>query len=237
MPLQPPQQYTARVEDITIFNDKYVRFFFEVEQPHTLTFAAGQYVSIKVAEDGTRRSYSICSRPDISHGFELLIDLTPQGPGTVYLKNLKVGDTISFLAPLGRFVLSDQPAAAISFVATGSGIAPFRSMILDLLQLQGDARPITLYWGLRYVEQMFWQDEFSELSEAFPNFSFHPVISKPVPEWPLCRGRVTDCLSVHAQAPQTAYYLCGNAGMITDTLQLLANQGVPAEYVHHEKFF
>ena len=237
-PLQPPQRYTARFEDKVQHNEKFVQYMFELENPHIMQFLAGQYVSMKVSDKGERRSYSIWSAPDIQHGFELLVDITPQGIGSLYLENLQFGQQVDVLGPMGMFTVADDPTEeALVFIATGSGITPFNAMILDQLQLKQDTRPITLYWGLRYAQDMFWQNEFSLLAQYFPNFKFHPVLSKAEDEWPLCRGRVTDCLLNHEQPRNAGYYLCGNAGMITDVSQLLTNQGVALEHIHHEKFY
>lgn len=217
-----PQQFTARFEECKELNDKFHQFSFELVKPARMEFLSGQYVSIKVDEVGIRRSYSICSRPDIDHGFELLLDITPMGKGTQFLKSLKFGDTMEILAPMGRLVLPDELTNDLLFVATGSGIAPFRSMIMDLLQVRNYQGNVTLFWGLREVQDMFWQEEFQELSQNFPNFKFHPVISRPVSEWTLCRGRVTDCLDVHLLPSQAQVFLCGNKVMIEDVKKLLS---------------
>ncbi|MBD3279403.1 MAG: hypothetical protein GF390_01685 [Candidatus Pacebacteria bacterium] len=236
--LMRPQQYTAKLEDKIVYNPKFTHYFFELIKPHRLQFQAGQYVSIPVNDQGLRRSYSICSTPSIEHGIEIVVDLTPGGPGSQFFQNLQLGQQISFLAPLGDFVLTapstQQP---LILVATGSGIAPFRSMILHLLQDQHDSRPLILYWGLRHAEDMIWQDEFQELSEHFSNFQFHPVLSQAPTEWPLCRGRVTDCLALHQQPAQAHYYLCGSQAMIKDVKAILQQQNVAEQAISHEKFF
>jgi NAD(P)H-flavin reductase len=234
----PPKPFTAKLTDKLDFNEKFTQYTFELIEPNTMEFSSGQYVSIKVSEQGLRRSYSIASTPANTHGFELMVDNTPDGVGTNYLKNLQFGDEIELLAPLGQFVLSDNTAEeAIVMVATGSGITPFRSMVLDLLQVQKDTRPIYVHWGIRYADHLIWLDEFAELEDAFPNFKFHPVVSRPQEGWNLCRGRVTDCFSVHDLEPNAGYYLCGGKPMITSMVELLHKRQVPAEFVHHEKFF
>jgi NAD(P)H-flavin reductase len=203
-----------------------------------LPFYAGQYVSIKVAEDGTRRSYSICSSPSIDHGFELLVDVSPQGPGSRFLQKLEIGEDIEMLAPLGRFTLhGSEEWSSLTFIATGSGIAPFRGMIQHLLQDEQDERPIQLLWGMRYPQHLFWQDEFEELVDYFENFSFHPVMSQAGEGWTLCRGRVTDCLQTHDWDPTGGYFLCGSTAMIEDTVAVLQSQGVPAEKIRYEQFY
>ena len=234
----PPREYTARIEDRVVHNDKFITVSFELIEPNTMEFKAGQYVSLKVDEAGTRRSYSIASSPEITHGFELAIDVTPGGKGSSFLTETPIGTEVTVLGPIGAFVIEDDPTEeAIVLVGTGSGVAPLRSMIFDLLQVQKDSRPVTFFWGIRYVESLFWQNEFQDLVERFPNFSFHPVISRAAEGWTLCRGRVTDCLSMHELPPNAGYYLCGGKPMIESVAQLLSEQGIAPEHVHHEKFF
>ena len=234
----PTQHYTAKLAEKIVYNPKFEQYAFELIQPNELQFQAGQYVSFAVSEQGHRRAWSICSSPVVSHRFEILIDPAPMGIGTQFLQKLQPGDEVQVLGPMGKFVVDDSGAEqALAFVATGVGITPFRSMLLDLLQVKKDPRPMILHWGLRHVEEMIWQDEFQELAENFDNFQFHPVISRASQEWPLCRGRVTDCLDIHEQPANSGYYLCGSDQMISDVKNLLTGRGVPAERIHHEKFY
>lgn len=236
--LQPPKQYQVMLQERIEHNPKYVELHFELTAPNEIKFEAGQYVSVKVSEQGHRRSYSICNRPDITHAFELLVDISPQGVGTKYLGSVQPGEHIDILAPLGHFTIANDPTEEqLVFIATGSGITPFKSMILDLLQVKQDKRPLTLYWGMRHADQLFWMDEWLELQNAFPNFKLHPVVSQPVAEWTLCRGRVTDCLSIHAFHEKAGFYLCGNQAMIEQVTKFLQDKQVPAQNVHFEKFF
>ena len=234
-----PTHFTARLEEKQTLNDRFFHFHFELTQPHVMEFQAGQYVSIKVGPDGDRRSYSICSTPDINHGFELLIDVQPDGKGCKYLCQLKFGDEIELLAPMGQFMIQTEPREKeIVLIATGAGIAPYRAMILDQLQAKRDQRPITLHWGMRHTQELFWLDEFEQLMENFANFHFYPVLSQPERDWTLSRGRVTDVLTAEASLSREAgYYLCGNSTMIQDVKKLLLSKGIPETNIHHEKFF
>lgn len=238
----PVQQCIATLSEKTQLTDKFWFLNFEMVEPHRLAFAAGQYISLAIPGNPARRSYSIASSPENDHGFELLIDTTPQGIGTTYLQKLEPGDEISFLAPLGLFTLANPEQLtrekSLVFVATGSGITPLRSMLHDLLHTQQDTREIWLYWGLRYPEDCFWLEEFQELDEAFANFHFHMTLSKAGEAWPLCKGRVTDCLANHEQPNEAGYYLCGNKAMIEDVSTfLLQDKQLPKEFLHHEKFY
>ncbi len=233
-----PQQFKARIEDRVVHNQKFITVSFELITPNKMEFEAGQYVSLKVAEDGTRRSYSIASRPDITHGFELAIDVSPGGIGSTFLNEAPIGTEVEVLGPMGAFVIEADPTEkAIVLVGTGSGIAPLRSMVLDLLQVKAEKRPVVLHWGIRYVDSLFWENEFQDLVENFENFHFHPVISRAVDGWTLCRGRVTDCLANHELLPDAGYYLCGGKPMIESVIQVLQERGVKPEHIHHEKFF
>lgn len=236
--MTPPQKYTARLEEKILLNDKFTQYSFELIEPHRLEFQAGQYISLKVSESGERRSYSICSTPDINHQFDLLIDSSPGGLGVQFLESLEFGAEIEVLAPIGQFVMPETLGAdQLVFVATGAGIAPFKSMIEDQLRHKQDQRQITLHWGMRHPEDLFWLEEWQELAEAFDNFHFHPVLSQAVEAWTLCRGRVTDCLNIHPRPANAAYFLCGSKAMIQDTTNLLTPKGVKPELILTEKFY
>lgn len=236
-----PQIFSAKLADKTILNGKFQQLYFELLQPNTIAFQAGQYISLSLPNTQERRSYSICSEPSKNHGFEVLLDITPQGKGTLYLQNLEFGQEINFLAPLGLFMVPEQlptlPNQPLIFVANGSGVAPYRSMLLDQLEQKQNHNKIILHWGLRHEEELFWLEEFEELMKTYPNFRFHPVISQAKPEWSLCRGRVTDCLNVHDLLEYADYFLCGSSQMIDDMVQLLNQKEIPKHKIHREKFF
>lgn len=238
----PVQRCQATLSEKIQLSEKFIHMYFQMKEPFNLEFESGQYVSLGFPDNPARRSYSIASTPANTNGFELLVDTGPQGLGTKYLNEMEPGAVIDFLAPMGIFTLAKaeqlEREKAFVFVATGSGIAPLRAMILDLLHTRLEKREIWLYWGLRHVEDIFWQEEFQELDEAFPNFHFHITLSQAVDNWPLCRGRVTDCLRIHDLPIDAGYYLCGNKPMIEDVSKfLLEEKQLPKEFLHHEKFY
>ncbi len=233
-----PQKFIAKLEDKNILNDKFTHFCFELVEPHVIDFLPGQYVSIKIDNSNTRRSYSICSSSDINHGFELLVDMSGRGRGVTYLDNLQFGQDIEVLAPLGDFLISadEQKEKNLMFVATGSGIAPIYSMLQFLLQQKADSRPIVFLWGMRYESQLFWLEEIQELSNSYPNFKFSPVISRPSDRWTLSQGRVTDYLSAVKLNSNTGYYICGRKKMIDDVEQILHSKGVDSSFINYEDY-
>jgi len=239
----PIQSFRARVSESRLQTEKFWTLHLELIEPSRIAFQAGQYIILSIPGMAQKRNYSIASSPAINHAIELLVDISPSGPGSTYLENLKPGDEVSFMAPAGLFTFV-QPETEIGmqeksivFIATGSGITPIWSMIFDQLQSKHDTRPMTLYWGLRHENDLCWLDEFQELMDAFPNFVFHPVLSQATEEWTLCRGHVTDCLSIHGLPKDGGYYICGNKVAIESTQSLLFEKGVSKEHIHHEKFY
>ncbi|MEO6133811.1 MAG: FAD-dependent oxidoreductase, partial [Ginsengibacter sp.] len=118
------------------------RYFIQVNELESFNFKAGQFVTLDlpIHEQVNKRwrSYSIASWPDGSNVFELLIVLLEGGAGTTYIfDNIKVGSEFSFRGPQGVFVLPENIEKDLFFICTGTGIAPFRSMLnyLHLHQL------------------------------------------------------------------------------------------------------
>lgn len=239
----PIQSFCARVSDSKLQTEKFWTLNLELIEPSRLSFQAGQYIILSVPGMDQKRNYSISSSPAIDHAVELLVDITPKGPGSTYLENLKPGDEVQFMAPAGQFVFAQpdteigKEEESIVFIATGSGITPLRSMILDQLQNKKDTRSMVLYWGLRHENDLCWLDEFQELMDAFPHFTFHPVLSQSSDEWTLCRGHVTDCLGIHDLPKNAGYYICGNKRVLEDVQALLLAKQIKPEHIHNEKFY
>ena len=217
------QTYNARVSDHQLIAGSFQYLHLELINPEKIEFQAGQYLILTIdAAKGVRRNYSIASQPQINHAVELLVDIKPQGLGSQYLKNLKPGDKVEFVAPFGNFVVDENclkrsdPAAAGSdlnknhqllFVATGSGISPIRAMILDLLIVKKYQNPIRLWWGMKCPQDCFWVEDFDNLEKEYPNFKWDLVLSQPPENWPLHSGHVTGHVLdyVQKQIPNTEY--------------------------------
>ena len=123
----------AVVLDIHDIAPEVRHFVFEVPGIEQLHFKPGQFVSFNETLKGKKitRPYSIVSLPD-GNRFELCLNLVHEGVFTPHLFEMKPGDSIEMSAPLGFFVVRD-PAKEAVFIATGTGIAPFRAMTPDYL--------------------------------------------------------------------------------------------------------
>lgn len=236
--------FKAKVRTHELLVGKFQYVDYELIRPPRIEFQAGQYLIMKIPGMDQRRNYSIASAPAQNHSVEILVDVSPGGDGSLYLASMTPGDEVEFMGPAGQFIIADpdddlgREEEKLLLVATGSGISPIRSQILDLLQTKKDKREIHLHWGLRYVEDVFWEEDFREMAEFFPNFHFDLVLSRPPRKWPLCSGYVTHCVAAHHRDfSKLGAYLCGNEKMIGDMMQLLAEKGVPKKRIHTEKFF
>lgn len=229
------QNFTATFEDRFDFNDRFVKLSFELKEPFRMDFYAGQYIKIKISEN-LEREYFIFSSPNIDHGIEILVDKNVEGEGANYLTNLKPGDLIEMTAPYGDFILDKDLQSELILIGTNSGLAPLNSMVLDLLQAEQSKRKITLYWGLDKLDDFFLFDEMSQLTKNFPNFNFHPVIAKALPEWTLCRGSVFDCLNVHQINADAQFYICANKEISDKIKNLCLENGVGEDQLHITSF-
>lgn len=233
------RKYRARLSDkyFVSEDEKYLLVHLELIEPDRIEYTAGQYVSLKVSEKGERRSYSIASTPDMNHGIILVAEMIPGGLGSKYLKDIKIGDEVEILGPLGRFTVTSD--SKLLFVATGSGIVPVKAMIEDLLINKKETKPIRLHWGMRNETSMFWFDNFERLAEEHPNFVFDQVLSKPSENWDLCTGHVQDCLIRdfgESGLSEWEGFVCGSPTSVKSIIDKLQELKMIKEKIHHEKF-
>ena len=127
-----PQKFTSRLASMEKVSSKVYVKRFDLIEPKEIAFLAGQTVMLQVAP-GVNRSMSIASPPSIHTSILVAHDVSPNGPYSQWTVHASVGDSMNFIGPLGVFVCDAQSPRGKIFVATGTGIAPFRSMLLDQL--------------------------------------------------------------------------------------------------------
>lgn len=242
MEFAKPQKFTARLSDkyFVSENGRFLYLKFELVTPDRIEFRAGQYISLKINDKGERRSYSLASTPDDYHGFHLLAEIIPGGKGSAYLSELKPGEVVEVLGPLGQFAIKNiESHVKRLFVATGSGIVPIYSMINDLLINKKESGQIRFHWGMRNQQDLFFVDNLSRLEESYPNFVFDIVLSKPEESWELCTGHVQDCLKRDFSGETLVgweAYVCGAPEKTESISTSLEELGIIRENIHHEKF-
>ena len=154
-----------------------------------------------------------------------------------YLCDLKEGETVPMEGPYGKFVIREPMEKGVLFVATGTGIAPFRSQINDLLKSgEAEGKDLWLFFGIRYETDILYQDEWKTLAEKYPNFHYIQTISRPK-SWTGEKGYVQEKIKKFIQDPQGLdVYICGLPAMVEDVQKTCAEMGFPKEKVHFEKY-
>ncbi|MBI2029826.1 hypothetical protein HYT02_05400 [Candidatus Gottesmanbacteria bacterium] len=235
-----PQKFQAVVENKQQLNDKVFNLTFLLKNPDQITFSAGQRGLFNIGPKFN--NYSLCSLPSEKSKVSICVDTTPQGPGSKWIIERKIGDNVEFIAPIGNFMLSASDKPKI-FLATGSGVSPLHSMIGHLLENKF-AKDIFLYFGERYESDTFWMQEFINLQASNNNFHYKIVLSKPQESWQGGRGYVQEVMDKDLFSPDNfhnplefEYYICGNGRMIASSTQLLFNSGVQQSDIHSEKFY
>jgi NAD(P)H-flavin reductase len=226
---QSVQTFTATVSRSRALTHDVRELQLALVEPAAIDFQPGQFVSFEIERPGSpipaTRAYSIASGAHDRGTIELLLNYVPDGPGSEYLFGLRDGDRTSFRGPVGSFVLRDSPRDLL-FVATGTGIAPIRSMLLSLSHA-GSPRAMTLFWGLRSERDLYYQDELLRLGEQLPRFSFITTLSQPGGAWDGHVGRVTRLVDARiAAVDNLEVFLCGNGGMIRDVRDVIRRKGL-----------
>jgi Na+-transporting NADH:ubiquinone oxidoreductase subunit F len=166
----------------------------------------------------------------------------PPGTGSTYIFSLKPGDKVTLSGPFGEFAVKESDRE-MCFVGGGAGMAPLRSQILDqLLRIKTD-RKITFWYGARSKLELFFEQEFKELEEKYPNFSYYAALSNPMPEdnWEGMTGYIHQqlldhYLADHEDPTEIEYYLCGPPMMVQAIEDMLDNLGVEPEMIAYDKF-
>jgi CDP-4-dehydro-6-deoxyglucose reductase len=221
------------------------RFFLALLSGQVFDFTPGQFVTfdlpIHEQKNKRLRSYSIASAPSNNNEFELVIVHLEGGAGTNYLFNeVAVGTTILMRGPQGVFVLPKSITTDLYFICTGTGVAPFRSMLLDIHQKKIAHQQIHLLFGCRKYTDSLYGEELKALEAVEQDFYYHPSFSR---ESELREG--ANLGYVHATykklfasgASQDAhFYICGWKNMVDEARATLTELGIPKTQIHFELY-
>jgi ferredoxin-NADP reductase len=213
----------------------------EVDGVPRFGFVPGQWLSVKViTPDGEEmtRAYSIASPPSGNGQVALCLNRVQDGFMSNYLCSLDQGARIEFQGPFGDFILRPPPRDTV-FIATGTGIAPFRSMLHWLLAESDrhQGRQFWLLFGARYEDDIYYREEFEHLAAKHANFHFLPTLSRVTPEWKGLRGYVQEHLAEIVGARSDLHaYICGLDKMVKANRELLKSFGWDRTSIRYEKY-
>jgi len=194
-------------------------------EKNNFEFKAGQYLVLNIPGENMAREYSIYSKED-DNCIDLLIKEVTDGKISKELKYLKIGTKVELSGPFGFFILRDSElnqANHFTFVATGTGISPFHSMVLSNPKLDYE-----VIHGIKFNNEAYHASDYPAGSykactsqERGINFS----------------GRVTQYLKEKGFRKDSIFYICGNSAMVNEVSGYLELKGVPPENIRTEVFF
>lgn len=224
---------TAKLISKSVPAAKYHDLVFETVEP--FVFEAGQFVTVKI-NDKKMNAYSIAGRVTPNQ-FGLLVDTTPGGLGSQMIEKLQVGDTVQFVGPNGHMTLKDDESEEVILMAVGCGIAPVKALLEEALRVRKWTKKITLYWGLRFCEDVFWDEYFNSLQSQYPNFKFVLTLSRPNEQWCGVSGYITDLITKeYTDMSKVSVYICGNGKMTDQAVEILKSKNCPPARIYFEKY-
>lgn len=233
-----PKWQTGIVKRIEQATPNTRRYWVELPEAEQFDFKPGQFVTLDLPIHEQRnkrwRSYSIASMPDGSNVIELVIVHVENGEGgSKYMFNeIGVGSTLTLRGPQGIFVLPDL-SKNLYLVCTGTGIAPFRSMLHYINFHQLPHRQICLIFGTRKQEDLLYADEMRELERMMPGFTYRPTLSRE--QWDGDTGYVHPIYeSMAVSTSESNFMLCGWREMIDEARERIQQLGFSSKDIHIE---
>jgi len=242
-------QYNARLvrrEDMT----ESLAYFWVRFDGEPTPFEPGQYMTIGVMVEGriVQRPYSVASPPIVAgdEGYEFYVRLVQGGTFTPLLWQVPIGQAMRMIGPKGKFLLEPNDDRTHIFISSGTGNAPFVSMMRQMLA-DGSTRPVLFLNGVSYAHELGYRDivEGWERTGEYP-VRFVPTVSRPNDpanaSWPGRTGRVETILApvldeMGLDASNSIAYICGNPDMILSAEETLLGRGYPPEQVKKELYW
>jgi ferredoxin-NADP reductase len=211
-------------------------------KPEGFAFVAGQFILFDVPlvehpTDIQPRAFSIASAPQEAE-LVFVFKYKEGGRASRWVdETLRPGMSVRIQGPFGRFFLDPAATKDVLMIATSTGVAPFRSQMVDAMQRK-DPRRFDLLFGCRSEAELFWAEDLQRLSQEHPNVFVHIALTQPTAAWIGHKGRVQHiALQVAPDIERRAVYICGSPAMVSDVKQACLEQwNVPKEAVHAEGY-
>jgi len=212
-----------------------------------LIFTPGQYLILPVKKTNgeiINRLYSIASPANQKNSFDLLIRLIPNGLASTFFSSLQSNDEVDFLGPAGVFSVKNHNRSLV-FLATGTGLAPIRSILLSLLPTINHSA--FLLWGISKKEDIYLLDELRGLSQKYKNFDFKICLSKEASisfaedkdQGRFLIGRVylgLESPKLKQNLINYDFYLCGSREIVDSLKNNLLALGISPDNIFFERF-
>ena len=214
---------------------------FEISFEEDFFFKEGQFVNLflDIKNQKIRRAYSISDSYDKNkkNRIELCIKKVEEGIMTTHLfEKANILDEIFVMGPLGLMTNDKIEKNEIIFIASSTGIAPFRAMIKSfLLNKDNSKKKVKLFFANKTKKKVLYLDEFKELESKFSNFKFFPIISREDKlEEGFFKGHVQDYLN--EMNIDSNFFICGGVLMCKDIKEKLVEMGIENKNIKIEAY-
>jgi benzoate/toluate 1,2-dioxygenase reductase component len=227
------QIFQAQIKSVDRLSPTAISFTLEGAGP--LNFLPGQYVNVLVPGTDQRRSYSFSSPPGAETQSFLVRDIGPGVMSTFLRDKAEPGSAMEFIGPSGAFYLREIKRPVL-FLAGGTGLAPFLSMLGRIAQTGGSAHPIRLVYGVTNDADLAGLDQLDDYAAQISAFTYTTVVAAQDSAHPR-RGYVMSQIeSGHLNDGDLDVYLCGPPPMVDAVRSWLNEQGVTPANFYYEKF-
>lgn len=233
--LAQPERHKAIVRHVGPLNDDVTHLVLEVPEGAATAYRPGQYLNLSIG-DGQVRSFSMASPPN-GQTVDFHIKRVQGGHFTSSrLPGLAPGAELEVELPHGMFFLRVEDFRPLLMLATGTGLAPIKS-ILQSLHDDPDCPPISLYWGARTEADLYFDAELRSWAERLPDFRYVPVLSQPAAGSPYRAGYVQDAAAEDIEDfSEYGIYLCGSPQMVSSSKQLFIARGASINHIYADSF-
>lgn len=230
--LEPIRTLPSKVDAITKLSDSVIELRLRIPPQSNFNYLPGQYINI--IKGDYKRSYSIANK-DSKTDIILFIKNYTGGKFSTYLFNdAKINDLLRMEGPLGTFFYRKTNKTNIIFLATGTGIAPIKSILenMELNNVEMKDKNIYLFFGGRTQEDIFWEPQFKNI-----NVHFIPVLSRSENNWNGEKGHIQEALiTKKIDLSDSVVYSCGSVNMIKDAKEITIKNGLPEELFYSDEF-
>ena len=240
--------HTLKVKDIRRETAEAVSVAFEVPPPMQpeYQYKQGQYITLKLNVKGEeiRRSYSICSSPHSDKELRVAIKEVAGGKLSTYInRELKAGDTIEVMTPMGNFhtPLSGGKTRNYVLFAGGSGITPMMSILKSVLYVEKQSK-LTLIYANRNEESTIFKKEIESIASSNPNLKVIYVFEHPQQKMDelqtgiISQEKAKQIIEKHTLRNADEFFICGPGPMMDNVKNTLEALKIPKEKIHIEYF-
>lgn len=207
-------------------------------------FIPGQFINFHFDFEGEtlQRSYSIACPPNNQSQIDVVIAYVEGGRASRFFFNLQNNDAVNISGPFGRLVLKEESVTRYLLIATGTGVAPYRSMLPELAT-RFEKEPelqVDLILGVRHRHECLYEQEFIDFAKLHPRFHFRACFSREssvVDAHYEYTGRLSERLpTLNLNPEQDIIYVCGNPDMIDEVYAFSTALGFTQRNVRREKY-